>query len=353
MNDETSASILRAGASCRPAPPASARAPRRRCCSYARAQSKRIVVRDDGGVYTKAYGECFYKPFTQKTGIEVVGVQANAEPVAQIKSMVDTKNYTWDMAKISQPAILLLTEGGKVYLEKHGLESDPNVKTIPAHFMSPVRRRHQRLRHRARLPHRRVQGPQGARLLGRPLEREGLPGPPRDPQASVRHARGVADGRAACRPRSSIRSTSTARSPNLDQHQAQRRRVVELGRAGDAAAELGRGRHDRHLGLAPAAGHHGRRAGGDRLEPEPVGRRQLVDPGRHAERRRLPRVHQVRVRREAHGAAGRLLSRRRDAARGVQVHEARDREALARRIRTTSRPACRSTPSTGSRTRPR
>ena len=104
---------------------------------YARAQSKRIVVRDDGGVYTKAYGECFYKPFTQKTGIEVVGVQANAEPVAQIKSMVDTRNYTWDMAKISQPAILLLTEGGKVYLEKHGLENDPNVATIPKHFMSP------------------------------------------------------------------------------------------------------------------------------------------------------------------------------------------------------------------------
>lgn len=104
---------------------------------YARAQSKRIVVRDDGGVYTKAYGECFYKPFTQKTGIEVIGVQANAEPVAQIKSMVDTKSYTWDMAKISQPAILLLTEGGKVYLEKHGLESDPNVRTIPPQFMSP------------------------------------------------------------------------------------------------------------------------------------------------------------------------------------------------------------------------
>ena len=103
----------------------------------ARAQSKRIVVRDDGGVYTKAYGECFYKPFTQKTGIEVIGVQANAEPVAQIKSMVDTKNYTWDMAKISQPAILLLTEGGKVYLEKLGLENDPNVRTIPAQYMSP------------------------------------------------------------------------------------------------------------------------------------------------------------------------------------------------------------------------
>lgn len=104
---------------------------------FARAQSKRIVVRDDGGIYTKAYGAVYYRPFTEKTGIEVVGVQANAEPVAQIKSMVDTKTYTWDMAKISQPAILLLTTQGKVYLEKHGLENDPVVKTIPAQYMSP------------------------------------------------------------------------------------------------------------------------------------------------------------------------------------------------------------------------
>ena len=104
---------------------------------YARAQSKRIVVRDDGGIYSKAYGAVYYRPFTQKTGIEVVGVQAAAEPVAQIRSMVETKNYTWDMAKISQPAILLLTSGGKVMLEKHGLENDPLVKTIPAQFMSP------------------------------------------------------------------------------------------------------------------------------------------------------------------------------------------------------------------------
>jgi len=105
--------------------------------NFARAQSKRIVVRDDGGVYTTAYGACFYRPFTEKTGIEVIGVQANAEPIAQIRSMVETKNYTWDMAKISQPAILLLTQGDKIFLEKHGLENDPNVMSIPAAFMSP------------------------------------------------------------------------------------------------------------------------------------------------------------------------------------------------------------------------
>jgi putative spermidine/putrescine transport system substrate-binding protein len=102
-----------------------------------RAANKRIVIRDDGGIYTKAYGAVFYKPFTEKTGIEVIGVQANAEPTAQIKSMVETGSYTWDMAKISQPAILLLTGGGKEYLEKHGLEADPVIAKIPSQYMSP------------------------------------------------------------------------------------------------------------------------------------------------------------------------------------------------------------------------
>ena len=32
---------------------------------------------------------------------------------------------------------MINTGGAKVYLEKHGLEADPNVKPIPAGFMSP------------------------------------------------------------------------------------------------------------------------------------------------------------------------------------------------------------------------
>ena len=104
---------------------------------HARAQSKRIVVRDDGGIYTRAYGAVFYKPFAEKTGIEVVGVQANAEPVAQIRSMVETKTYAWDMAKISQSAILLLTSGSKVFLERHNLQNDPTVRNILGWFISP------------------------------------------------------------------------------------------------------------------------------------------------------------------------------------------------------------------------
>lgn len=105
--------------------------------SPAHAQGKRIVVRDDGGIYNKAYNAVFYQPFTKATGIECVGAQANAEPTAQIKSMVDTKSYLWDMAKISWPAIALLTTGDKIYLEKHGLESDPAIAKIPAQYMNP------------------------------------------------------------------------------------------------------------------------------------------------------------------------------------------------------------------------
>ncbi|SMH62941.1 ABC transporter substrate-binding protein [Azospirillum agricola] len=104
--------------------------------SPARAQNKRIVVRDDGGIYTQAYSAIYYKPFFEATGIEVVGVQANAEPTAQIRSMVEAKSYTWDMAKISRPAILMLTSGDKPLLEKHGLENDPVVASIPKEYMS-------------------------------------------------------------------------------------------------------------------------------------------------------------------------------------------------------------------------
>ncbi|MBB2931430.1 ABC transporter substrate-binding protein [Paraburkholderia silvatlantica] len=103
----------------------------------ARAANKRIVIRDDGGIYTKAYSAVYYQPFTKATGIEVIGVQANAEPTAQIKSMVDAGSYTWDMAKISQPAVLMLTSGGREYLERHGLEADPAVSKVPSQYMSP------------------------------------------------------------------------------------------------------------------------------------------------------------------------------------------------------------------------
>jgi putative spermidine/putrescine transport system substrate-binding protein len=102
----------------------------------AHAQAKRIVIRDPGGPYTVGFGEAFYKPFRQATGIEAVGVAAAHEPTSLIKGMVDTKTYTWDMALISQAAADQLVKDGN-YLEKIELENLADVKAIPAEFRTP------------------------------------------------------------------------------------------------------------------------------------------------------------------------------------------------------------------------
>lgn len=102
----------------------------------AAAQARRIVIRDPGGPFTVAFAEAFYKPFTQATGIEAVGVASAHEPTSQIKSMVDTKTYTWDMALLSQAAADQLVKDGN-YLEKIGLEGDPNLAAIPPEYVTP------------------------------------------------------------------------------------------------------------------------------------------------------------------------------------------------------------------------
>lgn len=100
----------------------------------AKAATKRVVVRDSGGIYSDVYSRTLYKPFLAATGIEVVGVASNAEPTAQVRSIVETGSKTWDMAELSFPAIYLLSRGAKSYLAPHQLDSDPAVAKIPAQF---------------------------------------------------------------------------------------------------------------------------------------------------------------------------------------------------------------------------
>lgn len=100
----------------------------------AKAASRRLVVRDSGGVYSDVYAKVLYKPFQQATGIEVMGVASGAEPTAQIKSIVDAGAKTWDMAELSFPAVYLLSRNGKNYLEQVSLDSNAAVAKIPAQF---------------------------------------------------------------------------------------------------------------------------------------------------------------------------------------------------------------------------
>lgn len=99
----------------------------------AEAQGRRIVVRDAGGPFAVGLAKAFYEPFQQATGIEVVSVTSSAEPTSQIKSMVDTQTYSWDLASVTLAAVEQLNAEGQ-YFEKHGLESDDRVKQIPAEY---------------------------------------------------------------------------------------------------------------------------------------------------------------------------------------------------------------------------
>lgn len=100
----------------------------------ARAAGKRIVVRDPGGPYAEGFGEAFYKPFRAATGIEIVPVVAQADPTSLIKGMVDSKNYSWDMALLNQQsADVLMDKKSGFYLE----EVKVDAPEIPEKFKSP------------------------------------------------------------------------------------------------------------------------------------------------------------------------------------------------------------------------
>lgn len=99
----------------------------------ARAESKRLLVRDAGGNWTDGYRKAYFEPFFKETGIEVIGVTSTAEPTAEVKSLVDTGNYTWDMGgAISLAAANLLAQMN--LLEPHQLGDKPVIKSIPAQF---------------------------------------------------------------------------------------------------------------------------------------------------------------------------------------------------------------------------
>jgi len=62
----------------------------------ASAAGETIFVADPGGVVTEVFKQTIYDPFTKATGIRVEAVVREAQAHAQIKSMVETRNYVYD-----------------------------------------------------------------------------------------------------------------------------------------------------------------------------------------------------------------------------------------------------------------
>lgn len=95
---------------------------------------QQITMRDAGGPTGDLYKKAFYDPFTKETGIEVNSVTGQHEPVAQIKAMVETKNYAWDMVLVPKAVVLSAID----YLEPlgPGVLNDARVREIPARYKS-------------------------------------------------------------------------------------------------------------------------------------------------------------------------------------------------------------------------
>lgn len=100
-----------------------------------RAQARRIVVRDlgIGTSFMDAYG----RAFTQATGIEVQPITGANEPVGQIKQMVDTRTYTWDMAIVSRQAANQLATDGQGYTEPLRIDEHAGWRALPNEFKAP------------------------------------------------------------------------------------------------------------------------------------------------------------------------------------------------------------------------
>lgn len=101
----------------------------------ARAQAKRIVIRDIG--IGTSFADAFGKGFKEATGIEVVAVTAQHEPTGMIKQMVDAGAYTWDMANVSRMAADQLVTDGKGYLEPLKVDDHAGWKALPGKFKTP------------------------------------------------------------------------------------------------------------------------------------------------------------------------------------------------------------------------
>jgi putative spermidine/putrescine transport system substrate-binding protein len=82
-----------------------------------------ITVADVGGPATEGIIKAFAEPFTKETGIKVVSVTHDPDPVTQFKLMVDTKTYLWDACMMLTDHAARLREG-KNYLASLNIKDE-------------------------------------------------------------------------------------------------------------------------------------------------------------------------------------------------------------------------------------
>jgi putative spermidine/putrescine transport system substrate-binding protein len=101
--------------------------------SRTQAQTRSLVVRDPAGPYTKAMTEAFYGPFEKATGVKIERVTADHEPTSQVKAMVETKNYFWDVVSLSMGAYGVVDSQGLM----EPLDWSGAMTEIPKQYQRP------------------------------------------------------------------------------------------------------------------------------------------------------------------------------------------------------------------------
>lgn len=80
--------------------------------------AERIVVADPGGPFKDAFGKAFYRPFEKASGHTVINIAREHQPTSQVKAIVETQNYSWDVVTITQAGQVMLGVDGLGLLEE-------------------------------------------------------------------------------------------------------------------------------------------------------------------------------------------------------------------------------------------
>jgi putative spermidine/putrescine transport system substrate-binding protein len=98
------------------------------------AAAEQITVADVGGAPGQALRTAFYDPFEKESGIRVVNVAHESDPVTQFKLVVDTGSKIWDVCMVTPDDVARLTSE-KNYLEPLDIKEGADDKLIPGALM--------------------------------------------------------------------------------------------------------------------------------------------------------------------------------------------------------------------------
>jgi len=96
--------------------------------------AEQITVADVGGAPAAALRTAFYDPFEKESGIRVVNVAHESDPVTQFKLVVDTGSKIWDVCMVTPDDVARLTTE-KNYLEPLDITQGADDKLIPGALM--------------------------------------------------------------------------------------------------------------------------------------------------------------------------------------------------------------------------